>query len=73
MVPVVLLPFAVLVAASTATCIYEMAHWNTPLQERLTLIAFYSPYVAMRKQSPFLSISCVIFSLVLLGEVRMAN
>ncbi|PMD13757.1 hypothetical protein NA56DRAFT_415282 [Hyaloscypha hepaticicola] len=47
MVPLVLLPFACLVFISTATCMYEMVHWDVPLKQRLTLIMLYGPYTAL--------------------------
>jgi hypothetical protein len=49
LVPLVLLPFAVLVFLTTTTCIFDMAHWDAPLQERLTLMGLYAPYSALRK------------------------
>ncbi|KAE9363298.1 hypothetical protein N431DRAFT_564838 [Stipitochalara longipes BDJ] len=47
LVPLVLLPFACLVFISTATCIFDIAHWNAPLQERQTLMALYAPYAVL--------------------------
>ncbi len=49
MVPLVLLPFACLVFISTATCMYEMIHWDVPLKQRLNLMMLYGPYTALRK------------------------
>jgi len=49
MVPLVLLPFACLVFITTATCMYEMVHWDVPLKQRLNLMALYGPYTALRK------------------------
>jgi hypothetical protein len=49
MVPLVLLPFACLVFISTATCMYEMVHWDVPLKQRLNLMALYGPYTALRR------------------------
>ena len=49
MIPVVLLPFSVLVGLSTATCIFTMAHWDAPFEVKRTLASMYAPYVILRK------------------------
>jgi len=49
LVPLVLLPLALLVFLTTTTCIFDIAHWDAPLQERLTLMGLYAPYSALRK------------------------
>jgi hypothetical protein len=53
MVPLVLLPFACLVFISTATCMYDMVHWDVPLKQRLVLMMLYGPYTALRKYLTF--------------------
>ncbi|KAN0104188.1 Transmembrane protein 6/97 [Hyaloscypha variabilis] len=47
LVPLVLLPLALLVFLTTTTCIFDIAHWDAPLQERLTLMGLYAPYSAL--------------------------
>jgi len=47
MVPLVLLPFACLIFITTATCMYEYAHWDAPLSTKVDLTTLYGPYAAL--------------------------
>ncbi|KAF4629943.1 hypothetical protein G7Y89_g8207 [Cudoniella acicularis] len=43
-IPLVLLPYAVLVSITTLTCIVEIWSWPTPTSEKIELMKLYSPY-----------------------------
>jgi hypothetical protein len=49
MLPLVLLPFACLIFITTATCIFDYAHWDMPLDQKLNLTTLYGPYAALCK------------------------
>ncbi|CAL3969893.1 unnamed protein product [Diplocarpon coronariae] len=46
-VPVVLLPYAMLILATTATCMVEYAFWDIPLEQKISLSTLYGPYLAL--------------------------
>ncbi|CZT06234.1 uncharacterized protein RAG0_12032 [Rhynchosporium agropyri] len=45
--PVVLLPYALLVFVTTATCMYEYSFWEIPFQHKIDLTTLYGPYLAL--------------------------
>ncbi|CCU75973.1 integral membrane protein [Blumeria hordei DH14] len=46
-VPLVLLPYALVVFLTTLTCVVEYSFWDTPLQQKICLTALYGPYLAL--------------------------
>ena len=60
MLPLALLPFSCLIFITTATCIFDYAHWDMPLDQKLSLTTLYGPYAALCK-SRMLSQSSFIF------------
>lgn len=48
-VPLVLLPFAVVIFVTTLTCMTEYAFWDVPLQQKVDLTTLYGPYLALCK------------------------
>ena len=50
-VPLVLLPYAVLIFVTTGACMYEFWFWDVPLDQKLSLTTLYGPYLAICKYS----------------------
>ncbi|CAD6499216.1 BgTH12-04868 [Blumeria graminis f. sp. triticale] len=46
-VPLVLLPYALVVFLTTLTCIVEYSFWDTLLYQKICLTALYGPYLAL--------------------------
>lgn len=46
-VPLVLLPFAVMVFLTTLTCMVEYAFWDVPRQQKIDMTTLYGPYLAL--------------------------
>ncbi|EKD15420.1 integral membrane protein [Drepanopeziza brunnea f. sp. 'multigermtubi' MB_m1] len=46
-VPLVLLPYSMLIFATTATCMFEYSFWDIPLQQKIDLTTLYGPYLAI--------------------------
>jgi hypothetical protein len=57
MLPLVLLPFSCLILITTATCIFDYAHWDMPLDQKLSLTTLYGPYAALCKSGILSQIS----------------
>jgi len=57
MVPLVLLPFSCLIFITTATCMFEYAHWDAPLAQKLDLTTLYGPYAALCKFQFFIGVN----------------
>jgi hypothetical protein len=58
-IPLVLLPYAVLIFITTGACMYEISFWDVPLQQKLDLSTLYGPYLAIcmfRAMRPFYSL-----------------
>lgn len=51
-VPLLLLPYAMLIFATTATCMFDMSSWNVPLEHKINLATLYAPYLAICMSSP---------------------
>lgn len=49
-IPLVLLPFAVVIFITTGACMYEFASWDVPLKEKISLSTLYGPYLAICKK-----------------------
>jgi hypothetical protein len=46
-VPLVLLPYAVLIFVTTGACMYEFSFWEVPLEQKLSLSTLYGPYLGI--------------------------
>ncbi|KAK2626366.1 hypothetical protein QTJ16_004628 [Diplocarpon rosae] len=45
--PVVLLPYAMLILVTTATCMVEYFFWDIPFEQKISLTTLYGPYLAL--------------------------
>ncbi|TVY54165.1 Sigma intracellular receptor [Lachnellula suecica] len=46
-IPLVLLPYAIVVFLTTLTCMVEYASWEVPLADKIELTKLYGPYLAI--------------------------
>jgi hypothetical protein len=46
-VPLVLLPFSVVIFLTTGTCIWDYMTWDVPLQQKFDLTTLYGPYLLL--------------------------
>ncbi|KAG0649502.1 Sigma intracellular receptor 2 [Hyphodiscus hymeniophilus] len=46
-IPLVLLPYAVLIFVTTGACMYEICYWEVPLVQKFSLSTLYGPYLAI--------------------------
>lgn len=47
--PLVLLPFGLMVFLTTLTCMVEYAFWDVPVAQKIDMTTLYGPYLALCK------------------------
>ncbi|RKF76500.1 hypothetical protein GcM3_078027 [Golovinomyces cichoracearum] len=54
-VPLIILPFALLVFITTLTCMVEFLHWDISWQEKFDLTTLYGPYLILCRRRVFIT------------------